>query len=132
MSTSETQKRAIKKYNQSSKGKAAKKRYGQSEKGRAVQKRYKQTEKGKITRLRWCYNIDTKEYNSLLAQQNGRCEICEKEFDKTYTRDTHVDHDHVTNKVRGILCKKCNLMLGLADESINTLANAIKYLEKNQ
>lgn len=40
----------------------------------------------------------------------------------------HVDHDHETGKVRGMLCHNCNLMIGYAKEDIQTLRRAITYL----
>jgi hypothetical protein len=55
------------------------------------------------------------------------CGICNLPF----TNNRHVDHCHKTNKVRGVLCRDCNLMLGLSKDNIETLNNAIKYLEKN-
>lgn len=42
---------------------------------------------------------------------------------------THIDHDHATGKARGLLCTKCNLLLGLALESPVTLRSAASYLE---
>jgi len=49
----------------------------------------------------------------LLARQNNRCAICEREL----TDSIHpcVDHDHATMKIRGILCKRCNLWLGITE-----------------
>lgn len=40
-----------------------------------------------------------------------------------------IDHDHATGRVRGLLCNDCNLSLGYAKDSIETLKNLIKYLE---
>lgn len=41
-----------------------------------------------------------------------------------------VDHDHVTGTIRGLLCSKCNTLLGMAKDNIAILENAIKYLKK--
>ena len=58
--------------------------------------------------------IDPKEAEALLASHDGRCALC--------SRDTpggrgywHVDHDHESGKLRGVLCAGCNLMLGGAE-----------------
>jgi len=42
---------------------------------------------------------------------------------------THVDHDHTTNKIRGLLCSLCNPALGSFRDSIDILKEAIYYLE---
>jgi hypothetical protein len=52
---------------------------------------------------------------------------------KKYRGDSfHVDHCHKTDKVRGLLCGPCNIMLGLAKDNEMLLANAILYLEKQE
>jgi hypothetical protein len=62
-------------------------------------------------RLRRQYGISAVQYDSLLAIQNGRCAICPAT--KPGGRGTlfHVDHDHVTGHVRGLLCHACNTMV---------------------
>jgi hypothetical protein len=42
-----------------------------------------------------------------------------------------IDHDHITNEVRGLLCRDCNVMLGLVKDNTETLKNAIQYLQKD-
>ncbi len=72
------------------------------------------------------YGLTTKEVNSLIEAQNGHCAICPK------TTGLSVDHDHVTGKVRQILCKQCNSMLGMARDNIATLEAGIEYLKKHK
>lgn len=70
-------------------------------------------------------------FDQMILIQNNKCLICEMSpngFHKTL----HVDHDHETGKVRGLLCHHCNTMLGLARDSPKTLASAIDYLKRNQ
>lgn len=73
------------------------------------------------------YGISLVEYDALLLSQGNRCGICSTDFkDKLYP---HVDHDHITSKVRGILCKSCNLGLGKLGDSINGIEKALNYLK---
>jgi len=65
----------------------------------------------------------------LLIIQDNKCLICKKEFSSSF--NTHTDHNHFTNDIRGILCNKCNLLLGTCNDDINILKNAIKYIEDN-
>lgn len=62
------------------------------------------------------------------VEQNFECAICHKEFKKT----PHIDHDHKTGQVRGLLCSSCNFMLGFAKDKIKTLKSGILYLRKNR
>jgi Recombination endonuclease VII len=65
--------------------------------------------------LRSRYGLLLEDYDALLVQGDGACWSCEKRFDY----DLYVDHDHETGKVRGLLCARCNTLVGmLEDESI--------------
>lgn len=66
-------------------------------------------------------------FNLVLKQQENSCAICRDKFDNT---DAHADHNHVTKQPRGILCRKCNLMIGFARDNPEILQNAIEYLAK--
>lgn len=72
------------------------------------------------------YGVDTAEYNRLLEVQKGLCRICRKAPER---RALAVDHDHKTDRVRGLLCTKCNLMLGFASDDITLLKAGIEYLQ---
>ncbi len=72
------------------------------------------------------YGVDGEWFRTMLVGQAGRCAICG--FVMEPGRFTHVDHDHVTGKARGLLCQDCNLLLGHANENPRTLAAAIRYL----
>ena len=54
---------------------------------------------------------------------------CETEFDSGF--NTHVDHNHVTGTVRGLLCNMCNIGIGMFRDNVNFMYKAIKYLEDN-
>ena len=79
-------------------------------------------------------HITIDEYDNFLNTQQGRCAICDKEETTVGRWGTvlrlSVDHNHKTGKVRGLLCSKCNHGLGLFDEDINVLLEAIQYLRK--
>lgn len=68
----------------------------------------------------------------MLYQQNNKCAICGAEFGVNHIKDCpHVDHNHNTGVVRGLLCLKCNAGLGLFGDNIDNLVSAICYLEEN-
>ena len=75
------------------------------------------------------YGISIEERNQKQINQDNKCLICHKDFLLLNKKDIHVDHDHSTGKIRGILCKKCNSMIGLANDNILILSNAINYLK---
>jgi len=80
--------------------------------------------------------ISISQYNSMIETQNNLCAIClSTETKKARTPgkicQLSIDHNHTTNLVRGLLCHDCNTMLGKFEESIQTMNNAIKYLEKH-
>ncbi len=60
----------------------------------------------------------------LFLNQNGGCAIC----GQPQERRLHVDHDHKTGRIRGLLCGSCNRAIGLLKESVASLASAIGYL----
>jgi Recombination endonuclease VII len=69
------------------------------------------------------------EYASLIKKQKGRCSICLCKLIKG--KQTTLDHDHSTGKVREILCATCNNMLGCAKDNPDLLRAGIKYLKKH-
>jgi Recombination endonuclease VII len=77
-------------------------------------------------RLYATYGITLAEYAFLLKQQGGVCLICQVPH-----RPEHplvVDHNHVTMRVRGLLCSECNTGIGLLGDNPVTLQHAIAYL----
>jgi len=73
------------------------------------------------------YNISLLEYEVLLNKQNGCCAICGK-HQTQFTISLSVDHNHITGKIRGLLCHKCNRGIGLFDDSPETMERASFYL----
>jgi hypothetical protein len=75
-------------------------------------------------------NMTYELYLKMVSQQNDCCAICSDHRD-TMKRNLDVDHDHITGKVRGLLCSKCNTGIGKLKESIDILEKAINYLKKH-
>jgi hypothetical protein len=70
------------------------------------------------------YGMSEEQINILLESQNGHCALCPS------TLHLEIDHNHITGFVRGLLCRKCNALLGLANDSTLRLYRAIDYLLK--
>lgn len=70
--------------------------------------------------------MEPDDYDRLYAAQDGRCAICRRATGKT--RRLSVDHDHATGKVRGLLCRPCNQMLGHARDEELFFMRAWLYL----
>lgn len=77
--------------------------------------------------MRKQYGISTAEFSALLEYQGNCCAICDKPIENLRRR-INIDHDHVTNKVRGILCTGCNTGLGHLGDDIVGLQKAMEYL----
>ena len=73
------------------------------------------------------YGITYQDKVDMLNGQDGACAICKK--DMNLDNKCHVDHDHVTGIVRGLLCSKCNVGLHYI-ENQQFIQNAKEYLEK--
>lgn len=82
------------------------------------------------------YGISVEEYELMASNQKNLCLICNnpeisKNCSGTISR-LAIDHDHITGKVRGLLCKSCNTALGLARDSVDLLEKMIKYLKNEK
>lgn len=76
------------------------------------------------------YGLTQEEVIDMHESRNFKCDICGGNTDHRYDK-LCVDHCHTTGKVRGLLCFSCNTMLGNAKDNVDTLKNAILYLEKS-
>lgn len=72
------------------------------------------------------FGLTIEEYRNLKAKTH--CEICAEVFTKS--KHKHIDHCHETNKVRGVLCSKCNLAIGMMRDNPVYLRLTANYLEK--
>ena len=85
--------------------------------------------KRREVRLRKAYDLAPECYAEMLEQQGGVCALCGKT-----NKDGHalaVDHNHTTGNLRDLLCRKCNMGLGLFNEDIEVLTKTIEYLKKH-
>jgi hypothetical protein len=83
--------------------------------------------------LRRTYGITLADYERMLAEQGGGCAICGGPGEVSKRNPAgllHVDHDHVTGRVRGLLCEKHNLLLGQWSDDPALLRRAADYLER--
>lgn len=80
------------------------------------------------------YGINSMQYESIINSQNNSCGICYESFSFKKPADVHVDHCHETNKIRGILCYRCNVHLGFIPKHINYehyLSSVVDYINRN-
>lgn len=80
-------------------------------------------------KLKYGYGLTLEAYDELLAQQEYVCAICKKPPNGKF-KFLAVDHDHITGRIRGLLCTTCNLGLGALKDSKNILRAALAYLER--
>lgn len=136
---------ASQRYKKTPKGKLAKLKDEKSFKGKMRFKRYQNSPTGIATYLKnipknresyykKLYRMSLKDYEDLLNKQNHTCAICRQKETillkkEKVPRRLAVDHCHKTSKVRGLLCKNCNVALGQFKDSETILLNAINYLK---
>ena len=78
------------------------------------------------------HGITIEQLNSLLFEQAGKCGICSKIFTQKVPFNPQVDHNHNTGDVRGLLCRKCNMSIGLLQDDPYVINNALKWLKKEK
>ncbi|MGN6173164.1 MAG: endonuclease VII domain-containing protein [Streptosporangiaceae bacterium] len=78
------------------------------------------------------YGITEQTWDHLLARQDGRCAICRTDTPGRRGESWHIDHDHVTGLVRGLLCQRCNLAIGMLEDSPDLLSAALRYIESHR
>jgi hypothetical protein len=95
---------------------------------RRATKKYRQNhpERVRFIKAKQQHGVSKDMYDARMSEQDFVCGICCEAFCKT----PHIDHDHLTNEFRGILCSSCNHLLGMAHDDILVLEKAILYLKK--
>jgi len=92
----------------------------------------KAREKHEAARYKRDYGLSQEDITRMMESQNNSCKICNCliTFEIKNPNRAQVDHCHKTGKVRGILCRKCNLSLGTVKDSIPRLMKMIEYLNE--
>lgn len=80
--------------------------------------------------LKRLYGITPEIVDDMLLSQSNRCAICKSEHPGS-KGSWHIDHDHSSGKVRGLLCHYCNIGLGHFKDSQSILKSALSYLKKH-
>lgn len=101
-----------------------------------VKKYYSSKKRQDILKNRYLektHDLKTEDYEKMLKDQNYECKICSKKTIELKTK-LHIDHNHLTGKIRGLLCSKCNIGIGYfdTDKNIDLLLKAIEYIRKTQ
>jgi hypothetical protein len=76
------------------------------------------------------YGLTLEAYKAILADQGGICAIC-RCAPKT-RRALQIDHCHATGTVRGLLCERCNMALGLLDDDVARIGAAAEYVRRHK
>lgn len=74
--------------------------------------------------IEYRFKLTGEAHGKLLDKQDGRCAICGRS-----NRKLHVDHDHDTGAVRGLLCGPCNRSIGVLGDTAEKLMRAVRYLQ---
>ena len=95
--------------------------------------RYKLTPEVQRAKLLRQYDLTVEQYEDMLAAQGGVCAICRKpeaavHWQNNKVRNLAVDHDHASGVVRGLLCHRCNRVLGLLEDDVDLIQSARQYL----
>jgi hypothetical protein len=77
------------------------------------------------------YGIAYEQYEAMEVEQSGLCKICRRPPNGRYNR-LHVDHDHVTGRVRALICFSCNVGLGSFEDRVDWMRSAASYVESHQ
>ena len=88
-------------------------------------------QKRRETHIAKFYNISWDSYVGMHTAQNGKCSICDTDINLLVSdrlTTAHVDHDHTTGEIRGLLCHYCNSGLGYFKDREDLLLKAISYL----
>ena len=98
---------------------------------RRLNPRVRLPEIARASGLKARYGMTLEQYAAMLAAQGGGCAICGSATSSGCKNSFHVDHNHKTGNVRGILCQRCNTGIGSLREDATILRRAISYLEKH-
>lgn len=87
----------------------------------------------RVSALKRHYGLTIEDYDRMVQEQGGVCAICRNPESRSTNGRVHhlcVDHDHRTGAVRGLLCRRCNRMLGVFKDDVTLLRDGLTYLER--
>jgi len=121
--------KARKQYYQKHKKEAIQYQQNHKEQMKIYDKKYRQRHSDRIKNknLKYIYGITLEDKKKIYKNQNNKCKICDNFFDINLLK---IDHNHLTNEIRGLLCNKCNAGIGFLQENLKILQNAINYLKE--
>lgn len=82
--------------------------------------------------LKYAFGITPTEYDAMVAAHAGKCAICGTTEPGRGSPYFHIDHDHATGVIRGLLCGSCNMGLGRFKDSESLLVKALEYLKERK
>lgn len=101
-----------------------------------INKKYNDSEKGQQARLdnrfRNVFGLSLNDYQNMLIAQNNVCAICHQAETRTIKGKLSrlsVDHDHISGKIRSLLCNACNTALGFLEEDPVRIARMLEYIK---
>lgn len=99
---------------------------------RATRKKEQRTKEAvSLYKRKRAYGITKEQFAKLLELQGGRCPVCIVALRRGTKNGLHVDHDHSTGVVRGLLCGRCNIALGYLKDDPRRARAAAEYLENH-
>lgn len=113
-------------YNQSPERKAVNRARKQTPEYKAWQRQYNRRYAPKRDALRYGITLE----QSLALHSLQRCAICRGPL-RCGKNGKHIDHDHATGKVRGVLCSECNTGIGKLREDLTIIARAVEYIARD-
>lgn len=90
-----------------------------------------------LSKMWQTYRINLEDFNKFWDNQEGKCAGCGKEFAHPKRKEMkmgykpEVDHCHKSGKVRGLLCRRCNDLLGKVQDNQDVMRNLVEYLKRN-
>ena len=82
----------------------------------------------RVNNFKYRYGITPDDYKIMVNEQDNKCKICRQSPSK---RGLFVDHCHVTNNIRGLLCQACNIAIGQMKDDPERLENAANYVSRS-
>ncbi len=96
---------------------------------RKYAKKYRDAHRDVPAHLERKYGITVADKEKMYKDQGGLCAVCGEPMADVFDRDCQVEHDHVSNKVRGLVHWYCNIMVGVVENHPTMLEKIYKYLD---